>query len=116
MLLSFDRIEALIFLHSGLYVMRIEDLRSNRREEILRIAARHGARNVRIFGSVARDEADSKSDLDLLVEFLPGSTLLNQSAMTRELELFLKVKVDVVSDQGLRERIRERILAEAVPL
>jgi len=96
--------------------MRIEDLRSKRREEILEIAARHGARNVRIFGSVARDEADSKSDLDLLVEFLPGSTLLSQSAMTRELESFLKVKVDVVSDQGLRERIRERILAEAVPL
>jgi len=82
----------------------------------LRIAARHGARNVRIFGSVARGEADSKSDLDLLVEFLPGSTLLSQSAMTRELESFLKVKVDVVSDQGLRERIRERVLAEAVPL
>ena len=82
----------------------------------LRIAARHGARNVRVFGSVARGEADSKSDLDLLVEFLPGSTLLNQSAMIRELESFLKVKVDVVSDQGLRVRIRERILAEAVPL
>jgi len=114
--LPFYRIEALIFLYSGLYVMRIEDLRSKRREEILEIAARHGARNVRIFGSVARGEADSKSDLDLLVEFLPGSTLLNQSAMIRELESFLKVKVDVVSDQGLRERIRERILAEAVPL
>lgn len=114
--LPFYRIEALIFLHSGLYIMRIEDLRSKRREEILRIAARHGARNVRVFGSVARGEADSKSDLDLLVEFLPGSTLLNQSAMTRELESFLKVKVDVVSDQGLRERIRERILAGAVPL
>jgi predicted nucleotidyltransferase len=116
MLLPFDRIEALIFLHSGLYDMRIEDLRNKRREEILRIAARHGARNVRVFGSVARGEADSKSDLDLLVEFLPGSTLLSQNAMIRELESFLKVKVDVVSDRGLRERIRERVLAEAVPL
>lgn len=96
--------------------MRIEDLRNKRREEILRIAARHGARNVRVFGSVARGEADSKSDLDLLVEFLPGSTLLSQNAMIRELESFLKVKVDVVSDRGLRERIRERVLAEAVPL
>jgi len=50
------------------------------------------------------------------VEFLPGSTLINQSAMMRELESLLGVKVDVVSDQGLRERIRERILREAVAI
>jgi len=96
--------------------MLIDDLRNNKREGILKIAEKHGARNVRIFGSVARGEADSKSDVDILVEFIPGSTLLSQSAMIRELESFLRLKVDVVSDRGLRERIRERVLSEAVPL
>jgi uncharacterized protein len=56
--------------------MRIEDLVKTKREEIRKIAANNGARNVRIFGSVARGEADEKSDVDILVEFLPGSTLI----------------------------------------
>lgn len=57
--------------------MRIEDLRNKDREEILKIAAKHGARNVRIFWSVARGEADANSDLDILVEFRPDATQLS---------------------------------------
>jgi len=92
------------------------DLLKSRREEILQIAAKHGAHNVRIFGSVARGEADFKSDVDLLVEFKRGTTLLGHAALVQELEELLGVKVDVVSDRGLRERVKERVLREAVAL
>lgn len=96
--------------------MYLNDLLITRREEILKIAAKHGARRVRVFGSVARGEADSKSDLDLLVEFERGTTLLRHSALIRELEDLLGVKVDVISERGLRDRIRDRVLREAVAL
>lgn len=96
--------------------MNLNDLLKSRREEILRIAARHGARNVRVFGSVARGKADSKSDIDLLVEFKRGTTLLGHAALVQELEDLLGVKVDVVSERGLRDRVRERVLQEAVAI
>ena len=96
--------------------MKIEETLKSRREEILAIAAKYGVRNVRIFGSVARGEADDESDVDLLVEPMPGFTLLKSSAMTRELEGLLGRRVDVVSERGLRERIRDRVIKEAVPL
>ena len=88
----------------------------SRRDEILAIAAKYGVRNVRIFGSVARGEADDRSDLDLLVEPLPGFTLIKSSAMSRELKELLGLQVDVVSERGLRERIRDHVLKEAVSL
>lgn len=87
-----------------------------KRAEILRIAARHGARNVRVFGSVARGEADAESDLDVLVDMEPGRSLLDLAGVLVDLEALLGCKVDVVTERGLRERIRERVLQEAVPL
>jgi len=87
-----------------------------KREEILRIAARHGARNVRLFGSVARGEADAKSDVDVLVDMEPGRSLLDMGGLLMDLQDLLGCRVDVVSERGLRERIRERVLQEAIPL
>lgn len=87
-----------------------------RRGEILRIARRHGARKIRVFGSVARGETRPDSDLDLLVEFEPGRSLLDHAALVIELESFLGRKVEVASEHGLRPAIRERVLAEAVAI
>ena len=87
-----------------------------KREEILQIAEKHGARTVRIFGSVARGEADAASDLDLLVEMEPGRSLLDLGGLLMELQDLLGCRVDVVTEKGLRERIRDRVLKEAVAL
>ncbi|MCZ6654448.1 MAG: nucleotidyltransferase family protein [Planctomycetota bacterium] len=86
------------------------------RDQILRIAEQYGARNVRIFGSVARGEAQPGSDLDLLVDLEPGRSLLDHIALIQDLEDLLRRKVDVVESQALHSRIRNRVLAEAVPL
>ncbi len=96
--------------------MKPEALLKEKREEILRIAARHGARNVRVFGSVARGEADAQSDIDLLVEFEPDRSLLDHAALWLELQELLGCKVDVVSEGGVKARIRDRVLREAVPV
>ncbi|HPH49144.1 MAG TPA: nucleotidyltransferase family protein [Methanothrix sp.] len=96
--------------------MDLNNLLKSRREEILSIAAKHGARNVRVFGSVARGEDDEKSDIDLLVEFESGRSLLDHAGLWLELQDLLGCKVDVVSERGIKPRIRERVLREAVPL
>ena len=96
--------------------MTIYALVKAKREDIVRTAARYGASNVRVFGSVARGEADEKSDIDLLVDFEPGKSLLNHAALSLALQQLTGIQVDVVSSRGLRERIRERVLREAVPL
>ena len=86
------------------------------REAILRLAAQHGASNVRVFGSVARGEAGPGSDLDLLVSLAPGRSLLDHVALWQDLEDLLHRKVDVVSEKALHWYIREAVLHEAVPL
>ena len=96
--------------------MHLDDLLKLKRDEILAIAAKYGAHNVRVFGSVARGEDDSNSDIDLLVELKRGTTLLSHAALMQELEELLGVKVDVVSDRCLRDRVRDRVLKEAVAL
>lgn len=95
--------------------LTVRDLRKRRRA-ILRVAERHGATSVRIFGSVARGESNTESDIDLLVRLRPGSTLLDQAAILVELTDLLGRDVDVVTEEGLRDRIREEVLREAVPL
>ena len=96
--------------------MKLDRLLDEKREEILRVAAKHGAHNVRVFGSVARGEADEQSDIDLVVEFEPDRSLLDHAALWLELQELLGHKVDVVSDRGIKPRIRERVLREAVLL
>jgi uncharacterized protein len=87
-----------------------------RRPEIIAIAAKHGAYNVRVFGSVARHEADSASDLDLLVEMEPERSLFDLGGLLMDLQELLGCQVDVVTEKGLRGRIRERVLKEAIDL
>jgi len=89
---------------------------NQKRVQILQVAGRFGARNVRVIGSVARGEAGPESDLDLLVDLEEGRSLLDHAALMIELEKLLGCKVDVAIEQGLRPRLRDRVLGEAVPL
>lgn len=87
-----------------------------RQEDILRIAARHGGDNVRVFGSRARDEAEPESDLDLLIDLERGRDLLDLAAMQEDLEEILGCPVDVISEDSLSGAFRETVLEEAVTL
>ena len=96
--------------------MTIRELLNAKRDEILKLAAKHGAFNVRVFGSVAREEERADSDVDFLVEMESHRSLLDQVGLIQDLEDLLGKKVDVTTETGLRERFRTRILREAVPL
>lgn len=96
--------------------MPLDELLKVKREDVLRTAAEYGAYNVRVFGSVARGEANSESDIDLLVNIEPDRSLLDLSGLLMDLQDLLGCNVDVVTEDGLRDRIRERVLKEAVAL
>jgi hypothetical protein len=96
--------------------MTAADFIGDKKALLLEIAARHGAHDVRVFGSVARGEAGPESDLDLLVRMDVGVGLLQHFALQRELESLLGRKVDIVSERALRPRYRDRVLREALPL
>ena len=96
--------------------MGLNKLIQDKRPEIFKIASRHGAYNVRLFGSVARGETDEASDVDVLVELEPNRSLLDLGGLLADLEELLGCKVDVVTERGLKTRIRDRVLKEAVPL
>ena len=96
-------------------MVTLETLRTNR-AAIHAIAARHGASNLRVFGSVARGEAGPESDVDFLVDFEPGVSLLDHAGLVLDLEDYLQCKVDVGAARALKPRIRERVVADALPL
>ena|SRR5947209_19129951 len=96
--------------------IRSAELRRAKRDEILLLAARYGARKVRVFGSVARGDADERSDIDFLVDLEPGRSLFDLGGLLMSLEELLGTHVDVVTEKGLRPRVREAVLSDAVDL
>ena len=97
-------------------MVTLDTLRSEKREEILQIAGQCGAKRLRVFGSVARGEATESSDLDLLVEWEPGRSLLDHVRMVQRLEDLLATQVHIGTERSLHRSIRDRVLAEATPL
>jgi predicted nucleotidyltransferase len=100
----------------GEIAMGIQEILESKREEILKIAARHGARNVRVFGSVARGEASADSDVDFLVDVGPQHSTFFPGGLVADLEHLLGRRVDVVEPEALHWYIRDRVLSEATPL
>jgi len=96
--------------------VNIRTLIEERRADILRIAAKYGASNVRIFGSVSRGEEGPDSDVDFLVDMEKGRSLLDRAGLVLELQELLGLEVDVATERSLKERIRDRVLQEAVPI
>lgn len=86
------------------------------RTEILALAERHGVRDVRIFGSMARGDANDVSDVDLLVSLSPGRTGLALGGLLMDVQKLLRRRVDVVTERGLHPALRDRVLKEALPL
>jgi predicted nucleotidyltransferase len=96
--------------------MTTRQLLQKKRDEILKIAASYGAYNLRIFGSVARGDNTPESDIDFLVDLQPGRSLLDLGGLLFDLTYLLNTDVDVITEKGLRPRIKEKVLKEAIAL
>ena len=96
--------------------MGINELLGQKRAEILFLAAKYGASDIRIFGSVARGTADTDSDIDFLVDLEPGWSLFDLGGLLTDLQQLLGRNVDVITPAGLRPKFRRRVLKEAVAL
>jgi predicted nucleotidyltransferase len=94
----------------------IQDVIGDRREDVLRLAKVHRAHDVRVFGSVARAEATENSDIDFLVKFEPEYTLWDHIGLMQDLSELLGREVEVSTDDTLKERLKESVLREAIPL
>jgi len=96
--------------------MTLEELRSSHRDQIVGLAQRRGAHNIRVFGSVARGDQRLDSDVDFLVDFEPGRSLLDLTGLCLDLEGALGCKVDVISSRGLRPRVEPAVMRDAIAL
>ncbi len=96
--------------------MTIRQMVLGKREQIFAVAQSHGARNIRLFGSVARDEADDQSDVDFLVELEPGRNLFDLGGLQMALQELLGRNVDVTTPTAIQPRLREHISREAMSL
>jgi predicted nucleotidyltransferase len=96
--------------------MSSRELLKQYRNEVFRIAALHGVANVRVFGSVARGDNDDSSDINFLVSMVPGRSLFDLGGFLMDLQDLFGRKVDVVTERGLRPRMRERVLRKAIPV
>jgi uncharacterized protein len=96
--------------------MNHRQILKEKRLEILKIAKTYGASNIRIFGSVARGEANSNSDIDFLMDIESGKNLLNRISLIQDLEDLLGCKVDIAKPENLHESIKEKVLQEAISL
>ncbi|MSV31993.1 MAG: nucleotidyltransferase [Bryobacterales bacterium] len=97
-------------------MVTLDTLRAKQREDILRLAERRGAHSLRVFGSVARGEANERSDLDLLVAWEPGRSLMDHAGLVQDLQELLGMRVHLGTEKSLHWYVRDRILREATPL
>jgi predicted nucleotidyltransferase len=96
--------------------MGTAEIIQDKKEQILALAARYGASNLRVFGSVANGTADENSDVDILVDMEKGRSLFDLGGLLMDLQQLLNRKVDVVTENGLHWYIKERVLREAKPI